>query len=37
MKAWTILLGIADHGDVWAVRHHDDLAALFHFLDDRDQ
>jgi hypothetical protein len=31
------LLGIADHSDVRAVRHHDDLSALFYLLDNRDQ
>jgi hypothetical protein len=31
------LFRIADNGDVRAVRHHDDLAALLHFRDDRNQ
>ena len=31
------LLGIADNGDVWAVRHHDDLPALRHLFDDRNE
>ncbi len=31
------LLRIANDRDVRAVRHHDDLAALLHFLNDRDK